>query len=1006
MTHGDLTAILEAGDVGACIAYFEHATEDERKAVAALAFDWYAAQEYAGSASGDGPRLWGTSPSFGAASAAVLAACSFSQLKKRGRNLRPGDVDFRILEARKPDWTTDFAAWSLNQVPAIWPAVRKLERAGLCRRPETDHYVLGMIQFLAPRHGNPDIRQALLDDPELLAREVWKLFEVEGGGEFSLAARDKFASASATWEAGLVALAAEGALPRDRLLDASLGTLDRDFAQFRAGWFSRFHEALQPTLEERAERAERYLNLIASKIPPTVSFALGALSKLDRARRLPTGPLVEQIGPALTARSKGTVSSALKLLRNAASRDPALKPRVALIAAGALTHESPDAQDEAFELVVRCADRRDEVLATLLRSQVDRIAASVQPRVREWLGSPVPGDPPSSPLAAPPQAELEALLARAASIAPRFRELAGIDAAAAALRDSHCEVAALGFDGTELPRLDPEAAIAPIADLDELIDVFAAVLEKPDATDDVERVLDGVSRLCADRPGNFDVHTRPLHKRATALLERGAAGDHFGPFLGWHLQLDLCGLALSWTGGEAIDPDAAPRFQKEFGTRRATMCDYKKPVGTWSGTARVNEHSAELLFLSRRMLAVARRAAAGQAQPLLSAPTHRGGWIDPIVLVERIEQSRRAARSGDVHDQVLAILRLAPDRRAEARLRMGDTVSELAQAVRYALGEGSVAIGPATALWVAAARAREPFTDDRAVLAAHPNLGPDAGAAASFAYRIQQKPAGGGKTSAHFILDRKPTVPPDVPSELPTVRLHCHRHQRDPATIRWGATLWPIAREAWLAQGVHAIANNLDWWEARWSDRAYLEPLTDPDVPLKPMALMVLTLGLAARQADVQGLATDGLIAAIDDGRIDGPRLGGVLRSLLPTALSRPARWTKALRDAARVSPLHARTVAHALQHALGDGYVEAARDMLSLLELLRELLVEVGEPVSLPQMRAWLAGRNASGKTAKVVKDLLALAESGNPAVRRAAALRALAQRIERAERWSRTAC
>ena len=166
----------------------------------------------------------------------------------------------------------------------------------------------------------------------------------EGNGEFSLAAYDKYSRPEATWETGLVALAADGTLPRERLLDASLDALERDFAQFRAGWFSRLHEALKPTLEERAERVERYLNLLASKIPPTVSFALSALSKVDRAKRLPAGALVERISPALTARAKGAVSSALKLLENAVGRDPALKRDAAMIAAQALTHESPDAQ--------------------------------------------------------------------------------------------------------------------------------------------------------------------------------------------------------------------------------------------------------------------------------------------------------------------------------------------------------------------------------------------------------------------------------------------------------------------------------------------------------------------------------------------------------------------------------------------------------------------------------------------------------------------------------------
>ena len=92
------------------------------------------------------------------------------------------------------------------------------------------------------------------------------------------------------------------------------------------------------------------------------------------------------------------------------------------------------------------------------------------------------------------------------------------------------------------------------------------------------------------------------------------------------------------------------------------------------------------------------------------------------------------------------------------------------------------------------------------------------------------------------------------------------------------------------------------------------------------MALVLLTLGLAAKQADEHGLATDGLIAAIDDGRIDGPLLGGSMRALLPTGLIKPARWAKTLRDAARVSSLHARIVVlEVVQYLLGEELAGAA---------------------------------------------------------------------------------
>src|SRR5262249_43927225 len=141
-----------------------------------------------------------------------------------------------------------------------------------------------------------------------------------------LAARDKYAhKPEGTWLHTLVALACEGKLARDRLLDASLDALGRDFAQFRAGWFSRFHEALEPTHEERASRAERYLHLLGSRIPPTISFALKALAILDKAGQLPPQTVVEAVSPALAARQKGTVLAGLKLLDRAAKQKAALQ---------------------------------------------------------------------------------------------------------------------------------------------------------------------------------------------------------------------------------------------------------------------------------------------------------------------------------------------------------------------------------------------------------------------------------------------------------------------------------------------------------------------------------------------------------------------------------------------------------------------------------------------------------------------------------------------------------
>src|SRR5207249_4452197 len=167
----------------------------------------------------------------------------------------------------------------------------------------------------------------------------------------------------------------------------------------------------------------------------------------------------------------------------------------------------------------------------------------------------------------------------------------------------------------------------------------------------------------------------------------------------------------------------------------------------------------------------------------------------------------------------------------------------------------------------------------------------------------------------------------------------CPAHGWDAAAVRWAGSVWLLAKESWFAVGAYLIGQNLDWWEAEWGNRAYLEPLLDPDVPLQSMGLQLLALGLAAKEPGESGLATDALIAAIDDGRLDGNKLGAGLAALFATGPIKAGRWAKTLATAARISPLHAAVVARALQGLVQGLPDAAAKDVQTLLELLKELL-------------------------------------------------------------------
>jgi hypothetical protein len=188
------------------------------------------------------------------------------------------------------------------------------------------------------------------------------------------------------------------------------------------------------------------------------------------------------------------------------------------------------------------------------------------------------------------------------------------------------------------------------------------------------------------------------------------------------------------------------------------------------------------------------------------------------------------------------------------------------------------------------------------------------------------------------------------------------------------------------------------------------------------MARLVIGAGLTAKVPEVTGLATDVLIAAIDDGRIDAARLGESLRTVwrweIPKStggtsgrvtkaessvgFAKANRWANTLGDVARASALHAHVVACALEQVLADGVTRrrASANVVALLELLREASVTCGRALS-AEARANIEKIDSGGKTGRVVKSLLGLEDPPDSPKVRVPTVQALAHRITRAERW-----
>src|SRR6185369_10369307 len=110
-----------------------------------------------------------------------------------------------------------------------------------------------------------------------------------------------------------------------------------------------------------------------------------------------------------------------------------------------------------------------------------------------------------------------------------------------------------------------------------------------------------------------------------------------------------------------------------------------------------------------------------------------GGWIDPHALIKRLLVWQKAGVDPDIHEQVLALLRLAPENRNTALTAAKKLEGESGQAVRYVLGANEK-IGKSAPLWLAACRSRQPHGDLPEFEAKHPKLGPDARVAAKYTW--------------------------------------------------------------------------------------------------------------------------------------------------------------------------------------------------------------------------------------------------------------------------------
>ncbi len=964
-----------------------------------------------------------------AAQLAVLGVCPMSRvrglrfwfLEPKGRRTL-----IRILRDRRPEWLGDWVEHVLqleDGPPIDWSTIRDLVREGLCPRPESPAYVQLMARRMVSggwgQTFDRPLDERLLDDPALLEVEVWSLFEVETGPEVwypKLLVKGRQGPIPGSgWAEALRRLAERGELDRQRLLDHSLESLASGLSPRTLSSHRRFHESLEPTLDEITARQKAYRVLLGSRHGAVAGFGLKMLGRLHRAGRLETVPFLAAVTPVFELPAKAHALRALALVARCLDGDG--ESRVSDLAlkaaAAALLHPSREVRERALEATARVPLKAAD---GEIREDFEQALGFVEPalarRLAERLGIDAPGTAEAGADAVVEERELRR---RFDALSRTQRQRAGLEAWPGASLPPPWRT---GF--RRLRVLRGAERVAPIRDFDQLVDAVSHAVEIVDSATEVERLLGGLARLGAHRPAGFARRTEALASR----LDKSSGG------------FTASGLGGSWGGVPLAIVDLL----------RTWLTGRRVRTRSW-----VRVSTGPYRFLRQRVNEVAVRLARGHAGPLLAEPTHRHGWIDPRALVERVAERPGLGATREPADLVQALLRLAPDHRREAREAAGRRLSGFDRdLIDFALGgERRPRIAPRTAaVWLAAARCRSPDGSLRPLLdgATRRPLakaalrfvasGPDAleparyswratttsrrvfwGEAGAWPYvevRVEGRPE---KTTSPYTpweplrkraaraLERQAVKVLFTMRELPTSALHRMADdawedydQQTAWQVEWARQVWPANTDAILASGVRWISRGIDYTGAASSPHhAYLGSLLDSGRPWTEIAYLAAGTGLLARDPDVRGVAVDALVEGIGDGRVHPEPLGEILAGLWQGGWAKANRLASGLEEVARVGPLHELVVAGTLDRLVA-GWPSIPHGAHHVFQLLDDALAALEAPVSGDAARV-LESVRGGGKTARLARSL-AQRRAGGPSPRNALACRlALDARIRRVE-------
>ncbi|GAA5508667.1 DUF6493 family protein [Novipirellula caenicola] len=770
-----------------------------------------------------------------------------------------------------------------------------------------------------------------------------------------------------------------------------------------------------------SELQTNWIGLLADPQAAVAGFALEQLITLekhglvDAERAVPKIPAIFQLKP------KGHALKAVQLLNRIASDNSHRKQAIEGLCE-AITHANKDVQSAGLEAIAERITPADESVIEKLQHCEAMVAATLKPKLLQLIATrSLHSEPPSTNtvLDSQPLVDLDELRQRATQFAPAIANRFQIDEALQSAAHNRWEPCA-PWQMTELCITNIRAPIEPIDSVETLIEAVSQAVEHCDCGDTPDRIVDAIIRLHADRNDHFDAMTDSLRSRACAHIfdrpNRGLVGGILGDA--------FSNLIAAWLGVPPEDEDDYMVIPERY------------PMG---------------IFLRQ----LAARIRSGTTYPLLSTPTHQGGWIAPAIWVDRLRYIDLEQIDFIEDDFTRSMLRIAPNGRDEAWRLASDSKTPLSprflKLAQFVLdmktANTDLALDDTWPLqvWIVAIRARDPWVDlgdylpdgERAQVPDEIWQLPDVFQPANYQWSVvsvkDKRYRRGLVPSSPMPKEQRSDAPDeqnflsqilgDAPLEdnfeqlfqqmttgqshpfndagFYTAKLNQLHSYAAPAYIYpYLATHWPAKLTWYWAMASHALSQRVNSGpsvEERYDH--YLLPLLATDQSVDRMAARALWIATTSKDANAKSMAIEVWIAIIAEDRCNVETMTDAWRDILVGDWMKMNRIAECFAEVAAVSNQHALLIALLIESFLSTHDIDGdlPRDTAKLLEILDECNERLGRSVG--ESSEVVLETIKSGKAKSLPKSLLARKDVPNGPCQ-AAILAALDARISRAER------